>query len=164
MSKELKPLPCPFCGGVEGTDEQGDTYRWRRWACACGVKGPDVRCNISGSGHGGEAEARQLAIAEWNTRASIAPQPVAKKDELRGLILSMKGALGHPDNIAIADKALAMLAASPSAAAREPLTDEQIAELYERTCHDVVDDNEWPSLRLFVKAVREFGITKGGEQ
>jgi len=60
-------------------------------------------------------------------------------------------------------KLASAIAASPSAAAREPLTDEQIAELYERTCHDVVDDNEWPSLRLFVKAVREFGITNGDE-
>lgn len=66
---------CPFCGGTDGTDEQGDTYRWRRWACSCGAKGPDVRCYISGSGNGGVKEARELAIREWNDRA-VTPEAI----------------------------------------------------------------------------------------
>ena len=77
MSEELKP--CPFCGGTSGTDEQGETYRWRLWRCSdCGACGPEERCNITGSGQGGVKEARQIAAAAWNRRAHIASgEPVA---------------------------------------------------------------------------------------
>jgi hypothetical protein len=48
----------------------GETYRWRLWQCQdCGAKGPEVRCQISGAGRGGEAEARLLALEAWNERA-----------------------------------------------------------------------------------------------
>lgn len=61
--------PCPFCGSSKGTDEQGETYRWRLWKCAeCGAQGPEVRCSITGSGHGGVKEARKLAADAWNER------------------------------------------------------------------------------------------------
>lgn len=61
--------PCPFCGSTNGADQMGETYRWRLWQCnECGAKGPDVRCQISGAGRGGEAEARQLALEAWNER------------------------------------------------------------------------------------------------
>ena len=67
MSENIKP--CPFCGETNGHDEMGDTYRWRRWRCdSCGACGPEERCQITGSGHGGEAEARQIALAAWNQR------------------------------------------------------------------------------------------------
>jgi hypothetical protein len=47
----------------------GETYRWRLWQCSdCGAKGPEVRCQISGAGRGGEAEARRLALEAWNER------------------------------------------------------------------------------------------------
>jgi hypothetical protein len=59
--------PCPFCGSSKGTDEQGETYRWRLWRCSeCGACGPETRCNIAGSGQGGVKEARKLAADEWN--------------------------------------------------------------------------------------------------
>lgn len=59
--------PCPFCGSSKGTDEQGETYRWRLWRCSdCGACGPETRCNITGSGQGGVKEARKLAADEWN--------------------------------------------------------------------------------------------------
>ena len=70
----VAPLPCPFCGSMNGTDLAGETYRWRLWKCECGAQGPDVRCNITGSGQGGVKEARELAIAEWNTRSADATQ------------------------------------------------------------------------------------------
>lgn len=66
MSDTIKP--CPFCGDVGGTDEMGETYRWRLWKCGCGAHGPDVRCNITGSGQGGVKEARKLAAEAWNQR------------------------------------------------------------------------------------------------
>jgi hypothetical protein len=59
--------PCPFCGSSKGTDEQGETYRWRLWRCSeCGACGPETRCQITGSGQGGVKEARKLAADEWN--------------------------------------------------------------------------------------------------
>ena len=65
--------PCPFCGSANGADQMGETYRWRRWECNdCGAKGPEVRCNISGAGRGGEAKARQLALEAWNERDDAA--------------------------------------------------------------------------------------------
>lgn len=73
MSQDLKP--CPFCGGTNGQDEQGETYRWRKWRCNdCGACGPEERCNMTGAGRAGEAEARQIALTAWNTRAQE-PQP-----------------------------------------------------------------------------------------
>lgn len=65
--------PCPFCGSANGTDLMSETYRWRLWQCNdCGAKGPEVRCNISGAGRGGDAEARQLALEAWNERDDAA--------------------------------------------------------------------------------------------
>jgi len=70
--------PCPFCGGNNGMDEQGNTYRWRRWRCNdCGATGPEVRCHISGRGRAGEQEARRLAVSEWNARADASDLLVA---------------------------------------------------------------------------------------
>jgi hypothetical protein len=47
----------------------GETYRWRLWQCSdCGAKGPEVRCQISGAGRGGEAEARLVAVFEDRDR------------------------------------------------------------------------------------------------
>ena len=61
--------PCPFCGSSKGSDEQGETYRWRLWRCGeCGACGPETHCNITGSGMGGVKEARALALREWNRR------------------------------------------------------------------------------------------------
>lgn len=65
---DCRVRPCPFCGDVGGTDEMGETYRWRRWKCGCGAQGPDVPCNITGSGQGGVKEARKLAAEAWNAR------------------------------------------------------------------------------------------------
>jgi hypothetical protein len=67
--------PCPFCGGTDGTDEQGETYRWRLWRCSCGATGPEVRCYISGSGQGGVKEARQIALSAWNER-TVTPEVI----------------------------------------------------------------------------------------
>ena len=73
MSEAEVIKPCPFCGSVNGTDEQGETYRWRRWVCnECGATGPETRCFITmACRKDGPAarEARALALAEWNTRA-----------------------------------------------------------------------------------------------
>lgn len=64
--------PCPFCSSTNGSEEQGETYRWIRWRCAeCGATGPEVRCNITAaSSRGGrdEREARKLALDAWNER------------------------------------------------------------------------------------------------
>ena len=66
---DFRVRPCPFCGHTNGTDEQGETYRWRLWKCAeCGAQGPEVRCQITGSGTGGVKEARKLAAEAWNER------------------------------------------------------------------------------------------------
>lgn len=71
------PAPCPFCGSLNIDDEQGETYRWRRAYCVdCGVRGSEIRCQVTGSGANTRAlaEARAAAFEEWNRRASPAPQ------------------------------------------------------------------------------------------
>lgn len=87
--------PCPFCGSTKGNDEMGETYRWRLWACECGAKGPDVRCNITGSGQGGVKEARQLALAAWNERDYADMMPA---NSMRAIAVeAIREATGCPD-------------------------------------------------------------------
>ncbi|MEY2854602.1 MAG: Restriction alleviation protein Lar [Pseudomonadota bacterium] len=86
---DLHVRPCPFCGGTRGTDEQGETYRWRLWRCSeCGACGPETRCNITGSGRGGVVEARTLALDEWNKRVGN-----AELERLRLAVVVAQGAL-----------------------------------------------------------------------
>ena len=96
VGSPLEPTvrPCPFCGGTKGTDEQGETYRWRLWRCACGVAGPEVRCYISGSGQGGVKEARKLALAAWNER-TVTP------DAIREAAATAAAAERHACSIAV---------------------------------------------------------------
>jgi Lar family restriction alleviation protein len=66
-----EPLPCPFCGGPSVSVSDGSTFRWRVAACnTCGAQCGEIRAQTLGEGtpQEWEAEAREEAIAEWNTR------------------------------------------------------------------------------------------------
>ena len=73
MSEELKP--CPFCGGVGVSVNEGSTFRWRYATCdECGAQAPEVRIQTLGGGTRDEWEtiAKADAIDEWNRRAQDA--------------------------------------------------------------------------------------------
>ena len=69
---------CPFCGGTEVTVEEGSTYRWAVTTCAdCGATASEVR-NIPDD----EKKTHELALAEWNRRASPSSAPGGWNDLL----------------------------------------------------------------------------------
>jgi Mg2+ and Co2+ transporter CorA len=78
---ELKP--CPFCGGKPNSGFFPGDYD-----ISCD------NCEFSISRHiseyGGEAEAKETAILDWNTRADI---PAARIAELEARIARLRGAL-----------------------------------------------------------------------
>ena len=69
----MKPLPCPFCGDINGEVQQTSTFRWRAWVCGCGVVGPDVRIQTLGEGtkEQWEEAAALEAVKAWNTRVPL---------------------------------------------------------------------------------------------
>ena len=72
MSEELKPLPCPFCRHVGLGFSCGDTFRWLKYECQCGI-GSQIRYTLGSDGVDVE-ETQRRAVEEWNTRA----EPVRK--------------------------------------------------------------------------------------
>lgn len=64
--------PCPFCGETRVGVVEGSTFRWRLAECGgCGARAEEVRIRTMGEGtpQEWEEQARQEAIAAWNTRA-----------------------------------------------------------------------------------------------
>lgn len=71
---EIKPIHCPFCGSLEVSTREGDTFRWRVAYCGeCGAIGPEVRMQTVGPESMVERviKADRDAIAEWNKRAEL---------------------------------------------------------------------------------------------
>ena len=64
--------PCPWCGETSGEVVETSTFRWRAWACGCGVVGPEIRIQTRGDGTPAEweAEAEIRAVEAWNDRAA----------------------------------------------------------------------------------------------
>ena len=68
----LEPLPCPFCGGTDIIVMDGSTFRWVVATCGCGAACGEVRVQTTGMPREvALAEAKQRAIAEWNTRSNM---------------------------------------------------------------------------------------------
>ena len=66
----MELLPCPFCGGTSVTVEEGTTYRWAVATCVdCGATASEVRAVPD------VVKTQELALAEWNRRASPASVP-----------------------------------------------------------------------------------------
>ena len=62
MSEEIKP--CPFCGHVGLSFEDGSTYRWGVASCdGCGASAGEIRRTYPDNG-----EWHKEAIAQWNKR------------------------------------------------------------------------------------------------
>ena len=62
MSEEIKP--CPFCGHVGLSFEDGRTYRWGVASCdGCGASAGEIRRTYPDNG-----EWHKEAIAQWNKR------------------------------------------------------------------------------------------------
>lgn len=88
---ELKP--CPFCGetcaATQIDGNQGD--KWGGVVCGCGAQGPEVRTGYDDSA---DAEWRQSAIEQWNTRPSA--QAVAVDDAMMPFVADqLAGQLGE---------------------------------------------------------------------
>lgn len=64
------PDPCPFCGHVGLSFDEGSTFRWLAYSCSgCGM-GNETRVQTLGEGTPEQwlAQAELEAIKEWNTR------------------------------------------------------------------------------------------------
>ena len=70
MSDELKPLPCPFCGGENFGYEEGSTFRWMNLYCGdCGAS-MEVKKADTGLECNSPVNTKRV-IAAWNTRATL---------------------------------------------------------------------------------------------
>ena len=77
-----EPLPCPFCGHVGLSHNEGSTFRWLSTECnGCGAQCGEERINTMTMERSAAIEqAKEAAIKAWNTRAAQPPQqaePVA---------------------------------------------------------------------------------------
>ena len=73
----MELLPCPFCGGTSVTVEEGTTYRWAVATCVdCGATASEVRAVPD------VVKTQELALAEWNLRASPASVPEGFKHDI----------------------------------------------------------------------------------
>ena len=64
---QLNPLPCPFCGHVGVNVHEASTFRWLVAECNnCGAQCGEVRRDTRKIST--EAENKEIAITEWNTR------------------------------------------------------------------------------------------------
>jgi Fe-S-cluster containining protein len=70
-----KPLPCPFCGHVGLSHNEGSTFRWLMTECnGCGAQCGEERINtLSMERSAAMEQAKEAAIATWNTRAAQRP-------------------------------------------------------------------------------------------
>lgn len=71
MSETIKP--CPFCGETDVLIGEGSTFRWRVARCGnCDAQTGDVRIPVIGKDYLEQWERviKNLAMAEWNTRAT----------------------------------------------------------------------------------------------
>jgi Lar family restriction alleviation protein len=87
-------LPCPFCGGEAILDFSHEAGRWDVWEIEC------HNCCIakdSGMGFAGP-EAKQAAIAAWNTRTALTSSAPAtgEREQIVGWLRGMKDAPGLP--------------------------------------------------------------------
>ena len=67
-----EPLPCPFCGHVGVTHNEGSTFRWLTTECnGCGAQCGEERIDTLSADQGAAIEqAAEAAIKTWNTRAA----------------------------------------------------------------------------------------------
>jgi len=76
-----EPLPCPFCGHVGLSHNEGSTFRWLMTECSgCGAQCGEERINTMSMERSAAIEqAKEAAIVTWNTRA---PQrkPLTEKE------------------------------------------------------------------------------------
>ena len=71
-----EPLPCPFCGHVGVTHNEGSTFRWLVTECnGCGAQCGEERIDTLSTDQGAAIEqAAEAAIKTWNTRAAQTEQ------------------------------------------------------------------------------------------
>ena len=106
----MELLPCPFCGGTSVTVEEGTTYRWAVATCVdCGATASEVRAVPD------VVKTQELALAEWNRRASPASVPAVTD----GMALAFHraltdGSIGQPEVDEIKTGLRAALAAAPT--------------------------------------------------
>jgi hypothetical protein len=79
-----EPLPCPFCGHVGLSHNEGSTFRWLSTECnGCGAQCGEERINTMTMERSAAIEqAKVAAIKTWNTRFTPFPpqqqaEPVA---------------------------------------------------------------------------------------
>ncbi|SDI55205.1 Lar family restriction alleviation protein [Pseudomonas panipatensis] len=81
---ELKP--CPFCGHIGLTFNDGSTYRWGDARCAgCDASAGEVRRRYPDDG-----EWHAAAIEQWNNRAIPADQVLVPKELLERIEESLR--------------------------------------------------------------------------
>ena len=70
-----EPLPCPFCGHVGVTHNEGSTFRWMTTECnGCGAQCGEERIDTLSKDQGTAIEqAKEAAIKTWNTRFTPFP-------------------------------------------------------------------------------------------
>lgn len=119
MSEELKPLPCPFCGGeptvVARPDNIDGTEFYAAVACYCGGYSA---CAHKGQRCKTQDEALADTISAWNRRAqpepaapSVAPEPREQQTQksinlLRSALLRIEQAQSIHTAHALAESAL----------------------------------------------------------
>jgi hypothetical protein len=70
-----EPLPCPFCGHVGLSHNEGSTFRWLMTECnGCGAQCGEERINTMSMDRSAAIEqAKESAVVSWNTRAEKRP-------------------------------------------------------------------------------------------
>ena len=70
-----EPLPCPFCGHVGLSHNEGSTFRWLSTECnGCGAQCGEERIDTLSKDRGAAMEqAKVAAIKTWNTRFTPFP-------------------------------------------------------------------------------------------
>ena len=82
-----EPLPCPFCGHVGVTHNEGSTFRWLTTECnGCGAQCGEERINTMTMERSAAIEqAKEAAIKTWNTRAALEQQ--AEPSQWRDMVV-----------------------------------------------------------------------------
>jgi hypothetical protein len=126
-----KPLPCPFCGHVGLSHNEGSTFRWLTTECnGCGAQCGEERIDTLSKDQGTAIEqAKEAAIKTWNTRAALEQQaePGAQSDLIKRLRdTASKGVSVWGDLQMAAAQEIEILTAQRTWVG---LTDEEITEL-----------------------------------